>query len=92
MDGTLEPLGGLVNDRRRITTRVNGPGLRHHWPFESVVIWQRGDWGSVVSHHRRERKRSIHYRWRYPWWLVAVVIPSSIRVITSVNYRGDKEH
>lgn len=78
----FDALVGLVNDGWRVKAPVNVVGLWRHWPFESGVIW----------HRRRQRKRSIHHRWRYPWWLVAVVIPSSIRVVTSVNYRGDKKH
>lgn len=31
---------------------------------------------------------SIHEGRMVPWWLVVGVIPSSIRVITSVNYRA----
>lgn len=62
-----------------------------HRPFESVVIGKDGDWGSVVSHWRRERNRSIHYRWGDPWWLVVEVIPSSICVNTSVYYGAAKK-
>lgn len=54
--------------------------------FECVLIGRHGGQGPVVSHRRRQREGAVHY-WRGdPWWLVVVVIPSSIGVVTSVNY------
>lgn len=55
-------------------------------PFKCMVIGRHGDRGPVVSHRRRQGGGSVH-DWRGdPWWLVVVVIPSSIGVVTSVNY------
>lgn len=75
---------------------VMGVG-RHRWsqtlvyvlrvgPFECVVIGRHGGRGPVVNHRRRQGGGSVHDRWGDPWRLVVVVIPSSIGVVTSVNY------
>lgn len=58
----------------------------HVGPFERVVIGGHGGRGPVVSHRRRQGGGSVHDRRGDPWWLVVVVIPSSIGVVTSVNY------
>lgn len=55
-------------------------------PFECVVIGGHGGRGPVVNHRRGQGAGVVH-DWRGdPWWLVVVVIPSSIGVVTSVNY------
>lgn len=57
----------------------------HVGPFECVVIVRHVGRGPVVSHWRRQGDGAVHDRRGDPWWLVVVVIPSSIGVVTSVN-------
>lgn len=73
---------GVVGHRWRQTFVY----VLHVGPFECVAIGRHGGRGPVVSHRRRQRDGSVHDRWGDPWWLVVVVIPSSIGVVTSVNY------
>lgn len=72
-------------------TFVHVVHLRRRRPPEGVAIVRRGHRGPVVSHRRRQRNGPIRDRRRDPGRLVAVVIPSSIRVIASVNYRATRK-